>query len=239
LLRTLAHYWRVNVAVALGAAVATAVLSGALLVGDSVRGSLRELTLDRLGSIDRALVAGRFFREELADDLAAAGLAGATPAITLRGSASTPDRGSRASQVAILGVDERFAALYGPGTELDLDKHEGQLSPSVILNEALARELAVAPGEAIVLHFGQFSEVPRETLMGETDPHDVLGRIRLTVTQVIPDRGIGRFGIVPTQQIPLNALVELSQLQRALAVRGQVTPSLPRAATPARPCGNR
>jgi len=222
LLRTLAHYWRVNVAVALGAAVATAVLSGALLVGDSVRGSLRELTLDRLGSIDRALVAGRFFREELADDLASAGLAGATPAIVLRGSASTPDRGSRASQVAILGVDERFAALYGPGTELDLDKRQGQLSASVILNEALARELAVAPGEAIVLHFGQFSEVPRETLMGETDPDDVLGRIRLTVTQVIPDRGIGRFGIVPTQQIPLNAFVELSQLQRALAVRGQV-----------------
>ena len=101
MLRTLAHYWRVNVAVALGAAVATTVLSGALLVGDSVRGSLRELTLDRLGNIDRALGAERFFREGLADDLASAGLASAAPAIVLRGAASTPDRGSRASQVAI------------------------------------------------------------------------------------------------------------------------------------------
>ena len=35
--RTLAHYWRVNLAVLLGAGVATAVLVGALLVGDSVR----------------------------------------------------------------------------------------------------------------------------------------------------------------------------------------------------------
>ena len=55
---------------ALGVAVATAVLTGALLVGDSVRGSLRDLTLQRLGRIDSALVTGHFFRA-LADELAA------------------------------------------------------------------------------------------------------------------------------------------------------------------------
>ena len=43
--RALSHYWRINSAVALAAAVASAVLTGALLVGDSVRGSLRTLTL--------------------------------------------------------------------------------------------------------------------------------------------------------------------------------------------------
>ena len=50
--RSLAHYWRLNLAVLLAAAVATAVLTGALLIGDSIRGSLRDLTLDRLGKID-------------------------------------------------------------------------------------------------------------------------------------------------------------------------------------------
>jgi hypothetical protein len=34
LLRTLEHYWPVNAAVTAGAALATAVLTGALLVGD-------------------------------------------------------------------------------------------------------------------------------------------------------------------------------------------------------------
>ena len=72
MLRTLVHYWRVNLAVAIGAAVAAAVLAGALLVGDSVRGSLRDLTLDRLGGIDSALVLDRFFRDEVASDLGAA-----------------------------------------------------------------------------------------------------------------------------------------------------------------------
>ena len=63
------HHWRMNLAVALGAAVGTAVLTGALLVGDSMRGSLRSLALDRLGKIDEVLAPGRFFREKLADEL--------------------------------------------------------------------------------------------------------------------------------------------------------------------------
>ena len=50
--RSLLHHWRINCAVALGVAAATAVLTGALLIGDAMRGSLRTLTLDRLGRID-------------------------------------------------------------------------------------------------------------------------------------------------------------------------------------------
>ena len=42
LLRNLLFHWRGNSAVVLGVAVGTAVLTGALLVGDSLRGSLRE-----------------------------------------------------------------------------------------------------------------------------------------------------------------------------------------------------
>jgi putative ABC transport system permease protein len=57
-------------AVALGVAAAAAVLTGALLVGDSVRGSQRFLALDRLGQIDELLIVDRFFREELAEELA-------------------------------------------------------------------------------------------------------------------------------------------------------------------------
>ena len=39
-IRSLSYYWRINVTVALGVAAATAVLTGALVVGDSVRESL-------------------------------------------------------------------------------------------------------------------------------------------------------------------------------------------------------
>jgi len=69
--RGLQHYWRTNVAVVLGVATAVAVLAGALLVGDSVRGSLRDLVVQRLGRADLAVLSSGFFREALAADLEA------------------------------------------------------------------------------------------------------------------------------------------------------------------------
>src|SRR5437763_10005468 len=94
--RNLLYHRRGNLAVLLGVAVGTAVLIGALLVGDSLRGSLRDLTLEQLAWVDRALVAGRFIREDLASKLSADRSA---PAMLLRGTASTvpgvPDRLTR------------------------------------------------------------------------------------------------------------------------------------------------
>ena len=51
-LRSLRHYRRTNLAVIAGVACAVAVLAGALLVGDSVRGSLRAIAGARLGNAD-------------------------------------------------------------------------------------------------------------------------------------------------------------------------------------------
>ncbi len=48
-LHSLRHFWRTHLAVVAGVAVAVAVLAGALLVGDSVRASLRGLVDERLG----------------------------------------------------------------------------------------------------------------------------------------------------------------------------------------------
>ena len=67
--KSLTHHWRIHAAVVLGVAAATAVLTGALLIGDSVRGSLRHLVLDRLGKIDDLLVVDRFFRQQMAVEL--------------------------------------------------------------------------------------------------------------------------------------------------------------------------
>src|SRR5574341_922656 len=65
-LRGVTYYWRTNLAVVLGVATAVAVLAGALLVGDSVRGSLRDLVFQRLGATDHLVVSTGFFPEDLA-----------------------------------------------------------------------------------------------------------------------------------------------------------------------------
>ena len=70
--RSLYHYRRTHLGVVLGTAVATAILVGALVTGDSARGSLQRLVYERLGSTEYALQGDdRFFTLRLADDLAA------------------------------------------------------------------------------------------------------------------------------------------------------------------------
>src|SRR5437870_4447252 len=115
LLRNVFYHWRGNLAVFLGVALGTAVLTGALLVGDSLRGSLRDLTLKRLGWVDQALVGGRFLRAELAGQVPAAH---ASPAILLQGAvakippesteSASHDPVNRVGKVAVWGVDGRF-----------------------------------------------------------------------------------------------------------------------------------
>src|SRR5687767_15976705 len=108
ILRNLLYFRAANMAVALGMAVATAVLTGALMVGDSVRGSLEALAVQRLGPVDHALVATRFFEQSLVDRLreATGGRFEVVPAVLVRGGASSGDGQARTSgvQVAALGA---------------------------------------------------------------------------------------------------------------------------------------
>src|SRR3979409_1309926 len=67
--RNLNYYWRTNLAVILGVATAVSVLAGALLVGDSVRASLRDLAVQRLGKTDFVIGSRNFFDEEIAAKL--------------------------------------------------------------------------------------------------------------------------------------------------------------------------
>ncbi|MYA79514.1 MAG: ABC transporter permease, partial [Acidobacteriia bacterium] len=215
--RSLAHYSGMHLAVALGVAVGTAVLAGALLVGESVRGSLRDLTLDRLGGIDHALVADRYFREELAEDLAEAtnfayAFERAAPAVLIRGSLEAAESGARASRVNIHGIDKRFAEFYTRATTLP----EGR---AVVVNQSLAKELDVEADASVLLRFQTDTLVPSEFVMGRKSQN--VRTLRLTVAAVLPDEGMGRFGLSPSQQLPFNVFLPMDALQRALDQRGR------------------
>ena len=222
--RSLAYHRGIHIAVALGVAVGTAVLAGALLVGDSVRGSLRSLTLDRLGAIDYALVTDRYFREALAEELADgdklySSIDKVAPAVLIRGSLQSADSGARASRVNIHGVDERFWSLFETAAELFETEAPLPEGRQLVLNEALAREVGAKAGDALLVRFQTDTLVPSESVMGRKA--DNVRTLRLTAATVLPDRGIGRFGLSPSQQLPYNVFVPMATLQRALGQPGR------------------
>ena len=77
-------------------------------------------------------------------------------------------------------------------------------------------------GEQVLLSFERHSEIHREFLLGHRDSSDVLQTLRLTVTKILPDRGIGSFGLRPNQSRPLNAYVPLTVLQKTLGSEAKV-----------------
>ena len=228
MLRTLKHYKAVTAAVVLGAAVATAVLTGALVVGDSVRGSLRQITLERLGAIDHALVSEHFFRAELATDLAL-GLAVepavkraavVVPATLLSGTAVHAQTRARATQVQIVGADPALASMLG-GQGLDFTDPAGAVFPAAIINRSLQQQLGIQVGDDFIISFERETAVPRESLFGRRASGDVVQRLRLSLRGVVEDRGLGRFGLRPHQAQPLNVFLALSDLQTALERPGR------------------
>ncbi len=212
LLRNLSYHRRGNFAVFLGVALGTAVLTGALLVGDSLRGSLRALALDQLGWVDQALVTGRFFRAALADELAGKSAA----AILLQGSAAGEGTDPhRAGKVTVLGIDERF----WPEETAPADKAFWQSNlDEVVLNATLAATLSAKEGDRITLHVGRADNIPRETLLGKRKGEDVLLGLDVRVRVIVPDEGMARFSLKPTPEPVRNAFVPLRFLQEKLAL---------------------
>ena len=97
--RSLTFYRRTHMGVLLGTVIGTGILTGALIVGDSVRYSLKRLSLMRLGKTEFALSSGdRYFRTKLADELATSLNVQCAPVLKLDGIASSEEgrrRGGR------------------------------------------------------------------------------------------------------------------------------------------------
>lgn len=201
--RSLTYFARAHVAVVAGVIVATATMAGALIVGDSVRGSLRDMTLERLGAIQGVLTGPRFVTENT--------VAGypdeAVPSILLTGTLKANDR--VAGSVQLVGIPPDAGESLWPREPLGL-KDDG-----IVINRRVADELGVQSDDTVSLLVELPASVPRDSLLGERD--EVLVEVVLPVTRVLAeDSGPGRFSLSPAQQIPSVAFLGLENLQDAL-----------------------
>ncbi len=187
------------------------------MVGDSVRAGLARLAFERLGRVDIALTPGRFFSTDLAarlqDVLPGDEQTQVVPVITLPAFARGPQ--ARVSGVQILGVTDAYNHLFDEAGLPDFPTQAGGFPP-VILNQSLAEALAVSVDDDILFQFANPSEVNREAVLAHKDESESLGRLRLRVAAVVPDRGAGGFALRAAQAGVYNAFVPISRLQRRL-----------------------
>lgn len=221
-LRNLLFHWRGNLAVFLGVVVGTTVLTGALLVGDSLRGSLRQRSLHQLGWVEEALIAPRFFRQALAGDLAESGAAERVcPVLLLQGTIVVREKGNEGAirrqvrGVTIIGAERDFWSAFGR----DKPPSEGD---SIVLNSGLGDRLEVSAGSTVSLRLQKPSAIPRETLLGRRDDPSVIDDWPLTVGEVLSaEDAADSFSLHPGLEAPRTVFVPLTALQERLGLAGR------------------
>ena len=189
LLRNLTYYRRTNLPVIAGVAIAVAVLSGALLVGQSVRASLRRLLYERIGATEYLVTAEHFFSERLASPLNSG--IDSCPIIYLKGVVIHEPTGVRIHQVNVYGVDDRFWKFHGVDVPAFPDDR------AAYVGDSLARHLNIKKEDALLLRVEIPQAIPREWLYGRRDNG---GRtLRLNCRRLLSGAQLGEFSLRPTQ----------------------------------------
>jgi ABC-type lipoprotein release transport system permease subunit len=207
----LRHHWRSHAGAFAGAALCAMVLVGSLLVGDSLRGTLRDQARARTGAVLSALVGGeRMFRSALAGEIGS----DVAPVLFLRGSSSRADGSARLNQVQVIGVDPRFWALAPRGERQELQPGDA------VVSRALATRLGIGPGDSLIVRVEKPSAFSKDApLSGEEDGIEAL---RARVATVADDADFGRFSLQAAQVPPATVFLPLEQLQQRLSVEGRV-----------------
>jgi ABC-type antimicrobial peptide transport system permease subunit len=217
--RSLLHHRLMNLAVAIGIALTTAVIVGALLVGDSVRGSLVDLTLERLGKIDLLLVNDRFFAADLVEQAKSVESDGVKVAAAegLCLIANVTVEGRTAGRVRGVLLVGRTADALNADLLPDLEWGPEQ----IVINRALADDLGAKVGDELIIRLPVANDVPAESPLGRKDGR-VRSRAGLAVAAILPMRGWGQFQLRPSQQQPRTAFVHDTVLQQALGVGAKI-----------------
>lgn len=218
-IRSFFFYWRAHLGVVLGAMLAAAVLTGALLVGDSVDYSLRKFALLRLGNTHHALFShDQFFAHDLARRLAENTDAKYAGALRLRGMAIHQPLGgaekSQVNRVNVIGIDSDFWQFSKEGA-LELAGDE------VAINEKLASALGVDVGDDISVRVANPGIMSRDAPLSSR-AEEQMTRALFTVKEVLSDSQLGRFNLTVEQVVPYNAFVNLEWLQDRVDLAGRV-----------------
>ncbi|MCF7837360.1 MAG: hypothetical protein K9N49_01900 [Candidatus Marinimicrobia bacterium] len=214
--RRLWHYRRTNAGVLLGAALAATVLTGALMVGDSVRHSLTRLTLSRLGKTDFVVSAPeRLFASDLAARLSAGAGEQIVPVLLLDGVVFSPEGERRVNAVQVVGVEDAFWALApAPLASPHLPGSACRVNP------ALAARLGLTgQGEGLVLRLRKPGGLPADMTLATRD-QDAWSR-RLRVQGIQAPEAFGHFTLKTTQTPPPTIFLPLAWLSEQLGIAGR------------------
>jgi putative ABC transport system permease protein len=208
--RSLDFYRKSHLWVVLGTMISTAILVGALIIGDSVKFSLQQIVFDRLGNTEFALTSGdRLFRAQIADDLAKILDTTVAPLLQTNGIAIAEGGQQRLNNIQIIGMDDRFGKIAG------ITDFYNHISPDeAIINHHLALRLQLKKGDEFLLRIKKLNMIPKDIPLS-LDTDTTMAR-PFKIKAIASDTQFGRFNLKANQVAPNTVFVSLSALSREM-----------------------
>ncbi len=199
IIKSIWHFRRQHLALFAGVLLSTAVLTGALITGDSVKYSLRKMVDLRLGKVGFALQAGdRFVSSKLAKALADTLGVKTAALIKNQGIASNPAKQLSMPRVKILALDDDF-------WELSQVQVPALKAGEAMISSNLAESLALSVGDDFILRPEQSSVIPVNAPFAKGEAASKA--MRLKVVAILNPEQMGRFSLQSNQVAPHNVFV--------------------------------
>ncbi len=214
ILRSLWYFKKKHLTILLGTAISTAILTGALIVGDSVSHSLNQIVEKRLGGTEFALMTGdRYVRNELSQELGGELGVSAAAVLSLEGISINPENSKRINKSFVYGIDDDFWNL-------------SELPPVILKNDEaligakLAQKLDLKAGDDFLLRVENVDFIPVNAPFIEEEQPSVA--FRLKVKAILSPDQMGRFSLKSNQTAPDNVFLSRTFLSERMDLNGFV-----------------
>jgi ABC-type antimicrobial peptide transport system permease subunit len=215
-IRSLVYFRRKNLALATGVAITTIVITGSLIVGDSVQYSLHAITSKRLGDISLVVDCGdRYVTTDLVDRMAAENDVPVSGLLLTDGMAVSGGGRLRINQVNIIGVDAAFDRMGRTS-----NRYAALEGDSVIISENLAERLDLSPGDEFLVRMERARLVPSNAPF--VSDAENLSSLRVMVQSIAADNEMGAFNLKTSQTAPFNLFINGNRLRNLMEMEGYV-----------------
>lgn len=183
----------------------SAVITGSLLTGRSVKESLKKSAADRLGNTSVLISSGiRYFDPELIRRMKDNSDIVCTGILELNGYCQAPGSQKGAFNTNIYGVKSDFFVFQGNDSII--------IKPGeVAVNKGLADYLGIKPGEDLMVRFAEISDIPKGAPFAPAK--DAGKSLLMRVGAILEPDQIGNFSLSISQITPLNIFMNLSDIE--------------------------
>ncbi len=185
--------------------ILSAVITGSLLVGSSVKESLKKSSAERLGNTGILISSGiRYFTSDLPERLNDSSNLSCTGMLDLQGYCQSLTSQKGAFNVHINGINDDFFKFQG--------QDSFSLKPGeVAINKKLSEYLDIVEGDELIIRFTEISDIPGDAPFA---PSEGLSKsVVVKVEKILGSTEGGNFSLSISQITPMNIFINLADIE--------------------------